>query len=373
MKPRDFQFFLSILFSFAATGAAGGLVYGQSELPLQEAGIATAGSSYQESELFKQAVQKFGGPSHFRLIEAGSTGLENWSPPGEIAVKAVVLDWTDKELWVIKPDSTDKVLLPSPRVLSVEVHWQNPSAKQLKELLDGRKYAEAITLGSQLLSTKDESVVLPRWQQRVAISMLVQASTGMHRWERAALLYVSLAKSQSPVLLHASIPIPWTNSSASVRERAKMQELATAWIADPVEAVQLLGAAWLLDGSSRNDAMTTLNRLSKQASETWVRQYAEAQLWRTVAPNQITTETLERWTKTRDGMLPPLQAGPTFLFADKLSAGNQTVRACEEWLRIVILHRDQPFLRDQASLAVRPLLVSIGDNKTLDFLSKQLP
>lgn len=396
MKLRDFQFFLAASDCFLRATPFGprGLGYFSAfacvnvclfalEPPLiAQTGVgannpraqATSASGALDSTtpLYRQAVERFGPPSLIRLTDSNARGLESWTPPGVSTLSAVILDWTDKELILIKPDSVDRTLIPNPRVLNLDVSWADEVAVQMGQELAQRKYSECISTGSKLLATKDSGSALPRYQQKIVISSLVEASCGMGRFERAALLYVSLVKSNSPPLLLSKIPIPWTTSSAMVGERAKLQDLARNWMQDSIEGVQLLGAAWLLDSSAREDAIKVLTHLSRNAAEPWIKQYATVQLWRTVAPNQITSETLAQWTRFRDSIAQPLQAGPSYLLADKLAASEHSMRAIEEWMRVITLHPDRPYLCDQAMTAMSPLLDSIGDAETAKVLRQHL-
>lgn len=319
------------------------------------------GTSEQEStELYRQAVARFQGPSTFHRVSSLDASLKQWNPPEVSVESAVVLDWNDKDLIVVRRDSMDKVVLPSPNIIRMEPRWENELAASLhSDFLNGR-YAEAIAKGGRILGQKSEQPGTPRWQQRVLIAELVECSIATNRWERACLLYSALAKDQPPPLLLTAMPIPWTTTTAEIRDRAKIQEAATAWLEDARPPMQLMGAAWLLDSDRREESIRALNRLAQSSEKTVIAKYAEAQLWRSYAPKELSGERLAQWTAHRDSMPIPFQAGPSFLMAEKLSVAGATPRALEEYLRVGLLHRDKPYLAKPA-LAVASELVQSSD------------
>jgi hypothetical protein len=302
----------------------------------------------ETTELYRQAVARFQGPSTFHRVSALDASMKQWNPP-EVAVEsAVVLDWNDKDLIVVRRDSMDKVVIPSPNIIRMEPRWENELAESLhSDFLNGR-YTEAIAKGGRILGQKSEQPGTPRWQQRVLIAELVECSIATNRWERACLLYAALAKDQPPPLLLTAMPIPWTTATAEVRDRTKIQEAAVAWIEDARPPMQLMGAAWLLDSDRREESIRVLNRLAQSSEKTVIAKYAEAQLWRSYAPNQLSQERLAQWTTHRDSMPIPFQAGPSFLMAEKLSNSGDSPRALEEYLRVGLLHRDKPYLAKPA-------------------------
>ncbi len=312
-----------------------------------------------ETPLYQQAIERFKGPSRIYFADSDKTGLDRWSSPKSTIETSVILDWNDKELVVIRRDGHDKTVIPAARVVRIEPLWENELVESLHlDFVEGR-FQEAISKGTKILGSNAEVSSTPRWQQRLAIAELIESSVALGRWERGTLLYLSLAKSQSPPLLLASIPVPWSTSSAEIRDRFKIQEMARGWIQEPRESLQLLGAAWLIDTDQRSDAVRVLNQLVRNAEERWVKVYAEAQLWRTFAPNEMHSERLFQWTSLRDSLPLPYQAGPTSLLADKLQgAGNE--RALEEWMRVVLLHPERPYLFSRAHSASVALLGTAG-------------
>jgi hypothetical protein len=364
MMLRVSPFFLSFLFAVAGMAAQPPVAPGQDFAPGQDS-----------TELYRQAVARFQGPSTIHRIESLDASLKQWNPPDVAVENAVVLDWNDKDLIVVRRDSLDKVVLPSPNVVRIEPKWENELAASLHaDFLAGR-FADAIAKGGRLLGQKSEQPGTPRWQQRVLIAELVECSVALNRWERACLLYAALAKDQPPPLLLTAMPIPWSATTAEIKDRVKVQELAVGWLEDSRPPLQLMGAAWLLDSDRREEAARTLERLSQLTDKGVLSNYAAAQLWKTSTPKDLSSERIAQWTGLRDSMPLPFQAGPTYLMAEKLSRAGNSPRALEEFLRVGMLHPDKPYLAKPALAQAQQLVQSSSqsqDAERIQDLSRKL-
>lgn len=345
---RVSAFFFSFFFVFLGVPSQRTLVFGQES------------NEQETTPLYRQAVARFQGPSTIHQVSSLVASLKQWNPPEVSVENAVVLDWNDRDLIVVRRDSVDKVVLPSPNVIRMEPRWENDLAASLhSDYLNGR-YAEAIAKGGRILGQKPEQPGTPRWQQRVLIAELVECLIATNRWERACLLYAALAKDQPPPLLLTAMPIPWTTTTAEIGDRSKIQEAAVAWMEDERPPMQLMGAAWLLDSDRREESLRVLNRLAQSSEKAIIAKYAEAQLWRSYAPKELSQERLAQWTSHRDSMPLPFQAGPSFLMAEKLSKSGDNPRSLEEYLRVGLLHRDKSYLA-KPSLAFALELVQSSD------------
>ena len=179
-------------------------------------------------------------------------------------------------------------------------------------------------------------------------------------------MFVALANYNPPQLLLATIPLPWGESAFSESGLSEIQTQSEEWIAQESDAVQLLGAAWLLSGSKRPLAIETLNRLAKTSKSPLISAYARVQLWRTVPPAEVLSDRIPSWLSERDKLLLPLQAGPTMMLAERLQQAGQSNLAIPEWLRIATLHSDRYHLASKALSKASATLRETGRTEEAD-------
>lgn len=330
-----------------AVGCAHLLTVGGSPVEAQQ-----PASSQEETELFRQAVEKFRGASRITIADEDDSSLKRWDSPVSRLETGVVLEWNAEKLFFVRPSDTKERSIASSRILRIEPVWENSSAEKLHELYSKQRWAEAIALGPKVLGAKSESPSTPRWQQKMLLAELVECRTATGSWEKGAVLFHSLAmaKDSLPPLLSVVIPIPWTDSTVGISDRKKLHELSEGWIRESNELVKLMGAAWLLDSDQQKEAIATLDLLAKQSSNRIVSKYAEAQLWRTTPPVELATRRIQRCYTIRDSLVLPLQAGPTMLLAERFYQANQKDLALSEWMRVAMMHPEQYRL---ASLAAK--------------------
>jgi hypothetical protein len=305
----------------------------------------------EETELYRQAVEKFRGASRVTIADDDDTSFNRWDAPGSRLETGVILEWNADKLFLVRPSDTKERAISSSRVLSLEPVWENPLAEKLHELYSKQRWSEAIAIGPKVLGAKSEYPSTPRWQQKMLLAELVECRTSMSSWEKGAVLFhsLALAKDSLPPLLATVIPIPWTDSSATIGDRKKLHELSEGWIRESNELVKLMGAAWLLDSEQQKEAITTLEMLAKQSKSVLVSKYAEAQLWRTTPPVELATKRINRCYTVRDSLLLPHQAGPTMLIAERFSKANEKELALSEWMRVAMMHPEQYRLASHAA------------------------
>lgn len=252
--------------------------------------------------------------------------------------------WADVErvTWVgqIRQFDADKLVLvqadgkvlevASDRVESVEVAWVNSQVEAALGLVAQHRYREAITAIQEALKSG-----VPRWQQRFLVAALVQSADALGNPRTAGILFLNLAASSPPPLLYRDMPLCWT-----VREPdAGLKSKALEWLAAEEEHARLLAASWLLFSERDESARRMLLEL-QAAKSSAVAQLAAAQIWRTVAPPK-TKAALQQWIDYRDGLLEPLQIGPTEFIADRLTRVGEVDLAIGQWMRIASVHGDR--------------------------------
>ena len=285
--------------------------------------------------LRQQAEEKFGTDSKIWFAEAGDTGLGRWDAIDPSQEVGIILEWNSKNIVFVRPDATRETTITGDTVCRVEPTWTHPTGKEFHELFIKRQFTAAVKLGAEAL----KATGTPLWQQRLILAEMIEASMALGKVKIAGTLYVSLAKENAPQLLLSTIPLSWGNEQLDA-QLPTMQPLAEDWVLSDNEAVQLLGAGWLLSGTKRTLAVETLKELTKSKSN-WIAGYARCQLWRIVPPSEIQSGLLPKWITERDKIPFSMQVGPSMLLAFRMSQSGQPSLATSEWLRIASLHQDR--------------------------------
>ncbi|MCU0712231.1 MAG: hypothetical protein MUC43_09235 [Pirellula sp.] len=307
---------------------------------------------------YRKALETFGGPSVIKIATRERTDLGVWTVSDVLEERGIVLDWNEEKLTLLRSTSDEPTSLITRNVFQIRHSFKSNVVSELQSNYASGKFQEALAFASKVLGTKAEGIKLARWEQKYVLGMLIESCKAVDRWDAACTLFVSLAKESPPDLLAASIPIPWFDSVAEIRDRDKIRTNAALWLKDPNELIQLLGACWLLDGELRGDAVATLKKLARDSERPLVNQFASAQLWRTMPPTEFVKRQLESARLLRDSVFLPAQAGPTLLLAERCNRGSQPELALQEWLRVVTIHPEQHALAYHAKRSAMDLLRS---------------
>ena len=316
-------------------------------------------------DLYPLAKSKFGGESTLWIAEPGDTGLSRWDVRALFEEDGILLEWDSQKVVLVRPGAMKETTIPGDFVVRIEPAWFNESGEKIHRLFLDRQFQSVTKLGSDALKSG-----LPRWQQRLLITEIVESLSALGRTENACRVFAALAKENPPQLLLATIPIPWGEDNFVLAEG--LESNAAAWMADDAEPMQLMGAAWLLSGSKRAIAIETLEQLAKNAKLPMVGVYARAQLWRTVPPAQVISDRFPKWIAERDKLILPAQAGPTMLLAERLMTAGQPSLAISEWLRIATLHADRYHLATKAIRKAVAALRSLGRAEEADRVQQWL-
>lgn len=307
---------------------------------------------------YRKALETFGGPAVFQFATRDRTDLGVWAIFPAVEERGIVLDWNDEKITILRADADEPTSIITRYVLRVSHKFRYPEVADLQSDFLAGRFQEVLAAAPKVVGSRAEGVKLARWEQKLILAMLVESCKSLERWETACSLFLSLAKESPPDLLAATIPLPWFDSLAEVRDRDRIRPNAANWLTDQNELVQLLGASWLLDGELRGEAMAALRRLSRDSKHVLVKQYAAAQLWRTVPPTVFVERQLEESRRLRDAIFLPAQAGPSLLIAERCSKGNASDLALQEWLRVVTIHSEQSSLANRARKSAIELLKS---------------
>lgn len=295
----------------------------------------------QGSALFLQAEERLGPESKLQWMELGDTSLMRWDPRQTIAYQGVVAEWDASKLVLVRRDATGPTTVPGDQVIGIEPGWKQEEFATVHKAFVLRQFSDVLRNGQSALKLQN----VPRWQQRLLVSEMVQSASALGQWPVAGKVYGYLAQDDPPLLLKASIPLPW--SDEALKAGKSMRDAAEEWIGSDNKLMQLLGASWLLGSDKNATAIETLKQLANEKTP-MVAAYAKSQLWRTVLPSEIVSNHLASWIEQRDSMPLTMQPGPTMLLAHRLEQAGEWKLAVVEWLRIASLFGDRYDLKQRA-------------------------
>lgn len=163
-------------------------------------------------------------------------------------------------------------------------------------------------------------------------------------------------------------PLQWTGREDD-DVRGDVARAATSWRASGEPALQLLGASWA-GRADRDEARELLTRLASDLDPT-VAGLATAQLWR-LRDDVLTAGQLEVWQQRLDRMPTSSRAGPIWVLASAMARAELHDEAAEQWMRIVVLHRDQENLAAPALYEVARLMHNDGRTPIASSLMSEL-
>lgn len=310
----------------------------------------------ESTATYRKALETFGGPTLVRVVARESSDLGIWTISSTFEERGIVLDWNEEKLTFLRPDSNEPTSIVTRNVYQITHTFGSTALRELQDNYVAEKYQEVLASAPKVIGSKAEGVKLARWEQKYVLSMLIESCKALDRWDAACTLFESLAKESPPDLFAATIPIPWFDSVAEIRDRDKIRPKAAVWLNEPNEFLQLLGACWLLDGELRGEAINSLKKLSRETKHPLVGPFASAQLWRTIPPAEFVKRQLPSARSLRDSIFLPAQAGPSLLLAERCNRGSEPELALQEWLRVVTIHGEQRALVHHAKKSAMDLL-----------------
>ena len=234
--------------------------------------------------------------SQIWMAEPGDNSLEHWPPRELFEDQGVILEWNQQKLTIVRPNSKTVSTIIGDQVVRIEPAWSNDSAEKLHRMYCDRLFPAVLNNGKATIGSK-----LPLWEKLLILAEMIESASSLGKTVVAATLFSSLAKENSPELLLATIPISW-GDEVLADDQVKLQGLAENWIKEEHEALQLMGASWLLSGSKRSMAVQKLELLAKNSKIRVISAYAKAQLWRTVPPAEIMSDRYTQWISQRDSL-----------------------------------------------------------------------
>jgi hypothetical protein len=203
------------------------------------------------------------------------------------------------------------------RIAAYRVIWIEPGGMTDKQSAALKLFSErdfSASLRPLLDSLNDRP---PIWRQQWLSMLAANAAWRSARSEIALELVSQLdARPLAPYVL-AWLPVSWNNQ----RQAAAAIAAAEKRLDDKSAAARLVAASWLLSSPARSQAMTTLEQLSTNAERPFVARLAQAVLWRTATPPQVSAN-IDNWKQKLEQLPMVLQTGPLTVLAEKFSSAG---------------------------------------------------
>ncbi len=267
------------------------------------------------------------------VVVAGKSG--SGASGGRATYRGTIEDYTLDELTLALPGGGRRRFAVE-RIVEVQTTYTQ-SQQQAERLYESGDYAAAVVLYGKALDQESR-----RWARRRIIERMVRCYRALGQYARGGEAFLLLARDGSTSIDFACMPLAWTPQAPS----ADLQRAAQNWITrDDLPGAVLLGASHLLS-VRRPVAMVRLKYLAA-AGDGPVSRLAQAQLWRAEEGVASDEELAARETAI-EAMPERLRGGPYYVLGQARAARGHRERAALAWLRVPILHGDDPRLAAMA-------------------------
>ena len=230
-------------------------------------------------------------------------------------------------------------------VVAIETQWPDGYEEGLNELAQ-RDFAAAAHSFSGAL-TKEQRP----WAKNIIRSKLLACQLATEQLPSAAQTFFQIVATDPQSRFAPLCPLRWTGNQTG------MNQSAADWINSDEPIVQLLGASWLI-GTDRKTARPVLEELTRDIDPT-VAGLAVAQLWN-ARQAKMTAAEIDVWLKKVETMPVPVRGGAHFAIAATQSRSGFTDAAITSYMRVAILHPEQPLISAPALYQAATLLHNTG-------------
>ena len=269
--------------------------------------------------------------------------------------KGTIIEWKGLSL-TINSNGIEREI-DNDQIIDIQTQWSNAYRTGLAELDSGNAQFAIVNFQEAL---KNES---RPWAQRIIRAKLVDAFQLIEKHADAVGQFLEIVRDDPQTRFLYLAPLPWTGSSNTLDQSARQ------WIESRDTVSQLIGASWLLGGTHRDQAIKTLEELSRDIDPR-IKSIAIAQLWRTRV--NVNAKQVEVWQGIAEQMPLDLRAGPYLVLANAQARVGSTELAIVNLMRIPILYSEQKTLSAAALYRSGSLLHNKGQTEQAQTLLNEL-
>ena len=225
----------------------------------------------------------------------------------------VIAEFESGELTLTLPTGRNEKI-PQTRVVDIKTEWSKSRVQGITAMEEGR-WSEADNLFRKSKNEEER-----RWAIRDTMADLIECYRNLDQEDLAGEEFLALYASDPETRHFRLIPLEWRAGSIPPQRESK----AELWTKDKSNPVaRLLGASWLVCGSKRAAAESTLRELAKDI-DVRIARLAEAQLWR-LKTTGLKSNDASRWEKRLQEFPVELTPGPRLVIAEAhAKLGNHT-------------------------------------------------
>lgn len=230
-------------------------------------------------------------------------------------------------------------------IIAVETQWPAGYQKGLNELarLD---YRSAFRSFSEALVQEQRP-----WAKNIIRSKLLACQLGTEELPAAAKTFFEIIATDPQSRFTPMCPLRYSGNDSG------MNQMAADWVNSDEPIVQLLGASWLI-GTDEKAARSVLEALTRDIDPT-VAGLAVGQLWN-ARQTKMTAAEINVWLKKVETMPILVRAGAYLAIGAAQSRSGFADAAIASYMRVVILHPDQPLISAPALYQSATLLHNTG-------------
>ena len=282
-------------------------------------------------------------PPAFGQMAERDVVVQKSSNGSSVRRSGTILGWTGLTLQLQQAGRVRDI--DGEEVIRIETQWPSGYEQGLDEF--SRKDFNAATSSlSNALSQERRS-----WAQNIIRSKILRSQLASDDLPAAANTFFQIIAADPQSRFVSLCPLRWTGNDAG------MNRQAADWIKSDEPIVQLLGASWSV-GTGGDTARETLKNLARDIDPS-VAALAVGQLWN-LRQTKMTAAELQVWQNKIETMPISARAGPHYAIATAYARSGFEDEAISNYMRITILHPDQPLLAAPALYQSASLLHNTG-------------
>ena len=225
--------------------------------------------------------------------------------------------------YTFEVESGGTLRVPGSRVIGLEFDGGDAWARGRQAFAEGRWNDAFPDLVTAYREEKRD------WARFEIQAILIRCAYATKRYELACRGFQELIDADPQSRHDSCIPLPWVSGVAE----SSWQATASGWLKSESAWDRLLGAAWLLSSSEREQAIKVLQALTKERDKRIV-YLATTQLWRETMATADRSQ-VETWRATLESGPVEFRSGPRWLIATATARLDGTSASVLDALQMV--------------------------------------